>query len=170
MRFLVSREKERDPDFVLWGKGREGKVRYQADRTIKGDQCLTFAGRYHATVAGGTTAFACARIQRRRSGATRLTEPCYSCTFYARRHSTGQWHPVLIPRDWLYRCRSQVRRGVLHARGADIANLINSPNEGARKAFGFFSHPNKNSRAFRASLRQISKCKFSHFIVQFFRQ
>jgi len=50
-----------------------------------------------------------ARIQWRGSGTTRLsrTEPCYSCTFYTRRHSTGQWHPVPIPRDWLR--RSQVR-------------------------------------------------------------
>lgn len=147
-------------------------VRYPADRTIKGDQCLTFAGRYHATVAGGTTVFAVvlrARIQRRRSGATRLsrTEPCYSCTFYTRRHSTGQWHPVPIPRDWLYRCRLQVRRCVLHARGADIANLINSPNEGARRASGFSRVWPKIRQPSVLYPRQIFKCKVSHFIIWF---
>lgn len=111
--FERERERKRDPDFFTRA------VRYLADRTIKGDQCLTFAGRNHATAAGGATALA---DSRRRSDATHLsrTEPCYSCTFYTRRHSTGQWHPVPIPRDWLRRCRLQVRRCVLHARASLI--------------------------------------------------
>jgi len=124
-------EREREREILIFFTR---TVRYPADRTIKGDQYLTFAGRNHATAAGGAIALAVrvrARIQWRRSGATRLsrTEPCYSCTFYTRRHSTGQWHPVPIPRDWLR--RSQVRLACARHR----ANLINSPNVDASRVF-----------------------------------
>jgi len=51
------REKERKREILIFFTR---TVRYPADRTIKDDQCLTFAGRNHATAAGGAIALAVA--------------------------------------------------------------------------------------------------------------
>lgn len=54
------------------------------------------------------------------------------------------------------------------ARRADIANLINCPNEGARRASGF-SRVWTNAQAFlRFAPRQILTYTFSRFIIRFF--
>lgn len=97
-RVFSCRERKRDSDFFFYEGG--GSISLSSGSYDKGWSMSHFCqsvsrnySRRHNRVRSRTRA----RIQRRRSGATRLsrTEPCYSCTFYTRRHSTGQWHPAL---------------------------------------------------------------------------